>query len=54
MKNSENLKFSENLDNSENLEAFEKLTISERVLRFAMQRNKAGPKFENSKSLIKS
>ena len=50
MKNSENLKFSVNLDNSENLEAFEKLTISERVLRFAMQR----PKFENSKSRTKS
>ena len=31
-----------------NLEEFENLTISERVLRFAMQRNRAGLKFENS------
>ena len=33
---------------------FDNLAISERVLRFAMQRNKAGPKFENSKSWTKS
>ena len=43
--NSENLK---NL-NSENLEDSENLTISERVLRFAMQSNRGEPKFENSK-----
>ena len=42
------------MKNSENLEDFENLTIFERVLRFAMHRNKAGPKFENSKSQIKS
>ena len=45
MKNYENLKNSENL---KSLEDFENLTISERVLMFAMQRNKVGPKFENS------
>ena len=42
------------MKNSENLEDFEHPTFSERVLRFAMQRNKAGPKFENSKSRTNS
>ena len=37
-----------NQKNFVNLEEFENLTISERVLRFAMQRNRAGLKFENS------
>ena len=40
LRNSENWKNSENIKNSENLKDFENLTISERVLRFAMQRIK--------------